>query len=163
MCPASAPSPSSSFSAADRLAVAEEFAALVWRAGRWIRSASTSSQELSASQTALLAHLAAEGPQAGADLARWEGVTPQAVASTLAALHEQGFADRIESPADERRRPSVITAEGRAVLDRVSRRRAEAVHEGLLADLTDDELAALATGVQAVRAAYERHRAAGRA
>lgn len=142
--------------ASDRLAVADEFAALVWRTGRWIRGATAAEGGISASQTAVLAHLSADGPLTSADLARREGVTPQAMAATLAALQERGLTGRVASDGDERRRPSDLTEEGRRVLARVIHGRAEAVHEGLLGGLSDAEVQALAAGVRAVRRAHDR-------
>lgn len=159
MAPLDAPRPAPR---PDRLAVADEFASLVWRAGRWMRGVSSADEGVSASHAAVLAHLAAEGPLTGADLARREGVSPQAMAVTLAALQERGLTARVQASDDERRRPAALTDEGRRTLERVSRRRAEAVHEGLLAALSDTEVQALEAGLRAVRRAQDAHAVGGR-
>jgi len=64
--------------------------------------------ELTASQTAVLSRLM-DGPQGTSDLASKEGVRPQSMAATVAALEERGFVARRQDPDDGRRQLLALT------------------------------------------------------
>jgi DNA-binding MarR family transcriptional regulator len=60
--------------------------------------------DLTPSQTSVLSRLLHDGPAGASDLAAVEGVRPQSMAATLAALEERGMIERRPDPADGRRR-----------------------------------------------------------
>ena len=67
---------------------------------------------LSWSQTIALKHLATDGPATVADLARAEGVKPQSMGTTIAALEEMGLVERNPHPTDRRQMNVALTAKG---------------------------------------------------
>ncbi len=71
--------------------------------------------ELSWSQTMVMSRLAKEGPATTADLARAEGVKPQSIGATIAALEEVGMVARRPHPTDGRQFNIELTAKGAAV------------------------------------------------
>jgi DNA-binding MarR family transcriptional regulator len=71
--------------------------------------------ELSWSQTMVMSRLAKEGPATTADLARAEGVKPQSMGATIAALEEVGMVARRPHPTDGRQFNIELTAKGAAV------------------------------------------------
>ncbi len=58
--------------------------------------------ELSWSQSATLGRLARGGPATTADLARAEGIKPQSMGATMAALEREGLVARAPHPTDGR-------------------------------------------------------------
>ena len=70
--------------------------------------------DLSWSQAIALKHLAAEGPATIADLARAQGMKPQSMGTTIAALEEMGLVERKPHPTDGRQMNIALTAKGRA-------------------------------------------------
>jgi DNA-binding MarR family transcriptional regulator len=58
--------------------------------------------ELSWSQTAALGRLARSGPATTADLARAEGIKPQSMGATMAALERERLVTRTPHPSDGR-------------------------------------------------------------
>jgi DNA-binding MarR family transcriptional regulator len=74
-----------------------------------------STHELSWSQTMVMGRLAKEGPATTADLARAEGVKPQSMGATIAALEEMGMVARRPHPTDGRQFTIELTDEGAAV------------------------------------------------
>ncbi len=80
---------------------------------RRIRSAAPSeSHELSWTQKAVMRRLDADGPATTADLARAEGVKPQSMGATVAALEEMGIVERRPHRTDGRQMNIVLTARG---------------------------------------------------
>lgn len=71
--------------------------------------------ELSWSQTMVMARLAKDGRVTTADLARAEGVKPQSMGATIAALEEIGLVARRPHPTDGRQMTIELTAQGAAV------------------------------------------------
>jgi DNA-binding MarR family transcriptional regulator len=69
--------------------------------------------ELTPSQTAVLSRLM-DGPQGTSDLAAQEGVRPQSMAATVAALEERGLVARRQDPDDGRRQLLALTDEAHA-------------------------------------------------
>src|SRR5262249_29163842 len=61
--------------------------------------------------------LARDGPATSADLARAEGMKPQSMGTTIAALEERGLVERKPHPTDGRQMNIGVTAEGAAVRD----------------------------------------------
>jgi DNA-binding MarR family transcriptional regulator len=62
-----------------------------------------------------MARLARDGPATTADLARAEGMKPQSMGATIAALEERGIVERKPHPTDRRQVNIELTAEGAAV------------------------------------------------
>jgi DNA-binding MarR family transcriptional regulator len=81
---------------------------------RRMRTASAS-HELSWTESSVLARLANDGPATTADLARTEGVKPQSMGTTVAALEERGMVERKPHPTDGRQMNIVLTAKGATV------------------------------------------------
>ena len=81
---------------------------------RRLRTASAS-HELSLTEAAVMARLAKDGPATTADLARAEGMKPQSMGATIAALEEMGMVERKPHPTDGRQVNIELTAKGAAV------------------------------------------------
>jgi DNA-binding MarR family transcriptional regulator len=73
------------------------------------------SQQLSWTETVVMARLAKDGPATIADLARAEGMKPQSMGTTIAALEEVGIVERKPHPTDGRQVNIDLTAKGAAV------------------------------------------------
>jgi DNA-binding MarR family transcriptional regulator len=81
---------------------------------RRVRAAGAS-HELSWTETSVMAGLAKDGPATTADLARAEGIKPQSMGTTIAALEEMGIVERKPHPTDGRQMHIELTAKGAAV------------------------------------------------
>ena len=81
---------------------------------RRVRAASAS-HELSLTEAAVMVRLAKDGPATTADLARAEGMKPQSMGTTIAALEEMGMVERKPHPTDGRQINLELTAKGAAV------------------------------------------------
>jgi DNA-binding MarR family transcriptional regulator len=81
---------------------------------RRVRAAGAS-HELSWTETSVMAGLAKDGPATTADLARAEGIKPQSMGTTIAALEEMGIVERKPHPTDGRQMNIELTAKGAAV------------------------------------------------
>jgi DNA-binding MarR family transcriptional regulator len=81
---------------------------------RRVRSAAAS-HELSLTEAVVLSRLAKDGPATTADLARAEGMKPQSMGTTIAALEEMGLVERKPHPTDGRQVNIELTAKGAAV------------------------------------------------
>ena len=77
--------------------------------------ATAASHELSLTESAVMARLAKDGPATTADLARAEGMKPQSMGTTIAALEEMGMVARKPHPTDGRQVNILLTAKGAAV------------------------------------------------
>ena len=73
------------------------------------------SQELSWTETVVMARLDKDGPATIADLARAEGMKPQSMGTTIAALEEIGIVERKPHPTDGRQVTIELTAKGAAM------------------------------------------------
>src|ERR1700736_5745264 len=76
--------------------------------------AAAASEELSWTEIVVMARLA-NGPATIADLARAEGMKPQSMGTTIAALEEMGIVERQPHPTDGRQVNIELTAKGAAV------------------------------------------------
>jgi DNA-binding MarR family transcriptional regulator len=112
--------------------MAAELKVVVGRIARRLRQAHAAG-ELTLSEASVLSRLDRQGPASPGVLAEEEGVRPQAMAATLAALGQRGLVDRTPDPADGRRVVMSITAAGRAL---VSDRRSVSVQR--IAHVLDD-------------------------
>ena len=77
--------------------------------------AAAASHELSLTEAAVMSRLAKDGPATTADLARAEGMKPQSMGTTIAALEEMGMVERTPHPTDGRQVNIELTAKGAAV------------------------------------------------
>jgi len=77
--------------------------------------AAAASHELSLTESAVMARLARDGPATTADLARAEGMKPQSMGATVAALEERGIVERKPHPTDGREVNIELTAQGAVV------------------------------------------------
>src|ERR1700691_5398738 len=77
--------------------------------------AAAASHELSLTEAAVMARLDKDGPATTADLARAEGMRPQSMGVTIAALEEMGMVERKPHPTDGRQVHIELTARGAAV------------------------------------------------
>ncbi len=66
--------------------------------------------DLTPSQTSVLSRLLNDGPAGTSDLAAAEGVRPQSMAATVAALEALGMVERRPDPGDGRRQLVSLTA-----------------------------------------------------
>ena len=73
------------------------------------------SHELSWAQMAVMRRLDTEGPATTADLARAEGVKPQSMGATVAALEEMGMVERRAHPTDGRQMNIALTRRGESM------------------------------------------------
>jgi DNA-binding MarR family transcriptional regulator len=81
---------------------------------RRVRAAS-GSHELSLTEASVMGRLAKDGPASTADLARAEGMKPQSMGTTIAALEEMGLVERKPHATDGRQVNIGLTAKGAAV------------------------------------------------
>jgi DNA-binding MarR family transcriptional regulator len=77
--------------------------------------AAAAAHELSLTEAAIIGRLAKEGPATTADLARAEGMKPQSMGTTVAALEEMGLVERKPHPTDGRQVNIALTTKGAAV------------------------------------------------
>jgi DNA-binding MarR family transcriptional regulator len=77
--------------------------------------AAAASHELSLTEAAVMARLDRDGPATTADLARAEGMKPQSMGTTIAALEEMGMVERKPHPTDGRQVNIELTAKGAAL------------------------------------------------
>jgi DNA-binding MarR family transcriptional regulator len=77
--------------------------------------ATAASDELSLTESMVIARLAKDGPATTADLARAEGMKPQSMGTTVAALEKMGVVERKPHPTDGRQVNIELTAKGAAL------------------------------------------------
>lgn len=95
--------------------------------------------KLTPTQLQALGHLDREGPMTARDLARFEQVTPQSIARTLAILESDDMVLRVPDPADARASVVSLTGHGRRTLAEDRARRSQWLAELLARDCTDAE------------------------
>jgi DNA-binding MarR family transcriptional regulator len=83
------------------------------------------------------------GPMTASGLAAAEHITPQSMAVTLAALHDQGLVERAPDPDDRRQILWSVTSGGREVIAEDRARRARWLVTAIAEELTEDETARL--------------------
>jgi DNA-binding MarR family transcriptional regulator len=103
-----------------------------------------------------LARLDRLGPTTGAELARIEQISPQAMGITLAALEEQGLVERRRDEADRRRSVTTVTESGREVLRLKRSARAHVIAAGLAGEFTEEELRTLAAAAPLIQRLAEK-------
>jgi DNA-binding MarR family transcriptional regulator len=118
--------------------VAREVRVAVGRLHRRLRLAGEGG--LSASQSSALARIAKGEADSAAALAAMDGVRPQSMAATVAALEQEGLIARSADPADGRRSILRMTPEGEALFRGNRAARQEWLARTLRDRLTEDEL-----------------------
>lgn len=83
---------------------------------RKIQQAKSAGEDLPLSEASVLARLERDGPDSPGSLAALEGVRPQAMATTLAALEQRALVSRRPDPDDGRRAVITVTEAGRTVV-----------------------------------------------
>lgn len=108
---------------------------------RRIRAAAAA-QELSLTESSVMARLSREGPATTAALARAESMKPQSMGATIAALEERGIVARKPHPTDGRQVYIELTAKG-AALRQSARKAKHTWLEHAIAQLPAEEQATL--------------------
>jgi DNA-binding MarR family transcriptional regulator len=83
------------------------------------------------------------GPTTTAELARREGITPQAMGNTVAALDRRGLTSRTPDPLDKRRSLLSLTDEGQRAVDSGSGAFTDRIADALAVSFTESEIEAL--------------------
>ncbi|GAA1671413.1 MarR family winged helix-turn-helix transcriptional regulator [Fodinicola feengrottensis] len=94
---------------------------------------------LSPSQTAVLSRLDKTGPASASALAAAEGVRPQSMAATLAALDQRDLIDRQPDPHDGRRQVISVSEAGLAYINDRRQASEEWLARSLQSQLTEQE------------------------
>jgi DNA-binding MarR family transcriptional regulator len=131
------PSPTSRISRTDA-GLASALRVSIMRLSRRLRNEREASDDLSASQLAVLGTLWLQGPLTIGDLAAMEKVQPPSMTRTVTCLCDKGLLRRDPHASDRRQVVVSLTAAAGAVLDE-SRRRKEAWLSRRLAELTAEE------------------------
>lgn len=133
--------------------VAESLAAdlrvAIGRSSRRIR-AERSDLDLSDTQLSVLFLLDRDGPATPGDLAAHEHVQPPSMTRVVNCLADRGLVTRSDHPDDRRQVLVTITDAGRQEI-RETRRRRDAWLSGVLAGLSPDERAVLASATSILR------------
>jgi DNA-binding MarR family transcriptional regulator len=104
---------------------------------------------LTPTQLSALATVEKAGPLRLGDLAAAEGIAPSTLTRLVTVLEESGYVRRCAVPGDARASTLAITPDGQLVLARI-REETTKVLRGMLADLTPDQRAAIATALPAL-------------
>ena len=99
--------------------------------------------EITLAESSALSRLERGGPATSAELARLDGISPQSMGVTVAALLERGLIERSGDPEDGRRIVLSITGTGRRMVTDKRGARTEQIAAALTDGFTDDELALL--------------------
>jgi DNA-binding MarR family transcriptional regulator len=95
---------------------------------------------LSWSESSALAQLVRDGPATSAELARFEGISPQSMGATLKGLEDAGLVVRGTDPEDGRRVVLSATNGGRHYYKESLDARAQQMVEALLDEFTSTEI-----------------------
>ena len=126
-------------------ALAAELRMAIMRTSRRLRQ-ERSTDDVTPGQYSVLAVLDRQGPRTPRELAAFEKVQPPSMTRVIAVLEERSLVLRSPHPTDRRQVILTVTGEGRAVVQRV-RRRKDAWLARRLAELTADERATLRAAV----------------
>jgi DNA-binding MarR family transcriptional regulator len=100
----------------DPAEVGAQLRLVMGRIVRKLRQGKSHVGDVTLSEASVLARLERDGSDSPTSLAALEGVRPQAMATTLAALEERGLVSRTPDPADGRRAVMAVTDAGRKVV-----------------------------------------------
>jgi DNA-binding MarR family transcriptional regulator len=107
--------------------------------------------DLSLSQMAVLGTLDREGPATVTTLARAEGVRPQSMGATVAALQEAGLVGGAPDPADGRQVMLSLTEAARSWIKASRAAREDWLSQAIRSHLTSAEQQELASAIQLLR------------
>lgn len=107
-----------------------------------------SDETLSAAQTSVIALLGKNGAATASALAGIEGVRPQSMTTTLAALDGMGFIDRHADPNDGRRQIITLSRAGEAQFNGARSARHAWVTEQIRTTLTPEETRTLVAAAE---------------
>jgi DNA-binding MarR family transcriptional regulator len=93
---------------------ASDFTQAIGLLVRRVRAAAAS-HDLSLTESAVMTRLDKDGPATTAELARAEGMKPQSMGTTIAALEDMGIVERRSHPTDGRQMNIELTAKGAAL------------------------------------------------
>lgn len=141
--------------ASDRAAdLAAEFRVVLGKLKRRLREHANKG-DLSLSQMAVLGYLDREGPSTVTALARAEGVRPQSMGATVAALEEAGLVSGAPHPADGRQIMLSLTATARAWLEASRAAREDWLSQSIRSHLSPAEQEDLAKAAALLRRLVE--------
>ena len=127
-------------------AVARDLRVVISRLHRRMREVAAS-DDLTPSQVAVLTRIGKGEASTASALAGLEGVRPQSMAATLAALEERGLVCRTADPEDGRRQLLSLTESGRSTFDGERQARREWFADAVRAEADDADLEVLAQAV----------------
>jgi DNA-binding MarR family transcriptional regulator len=127
----------------------------ITRAARRLRQ--EAGPELSPSQSAALATIERHGPVTPSELAERERIKRPTATRVVANLHEAGLIARVPDPADARSARLELTPTGRALVQRLRRRKTAYLAKRLNA-LAPDELATLEEAAEILERILEEER-----
>ena len=137
--------------ASDRAAdLAAEFRVLLGKLRRRLREHANKG-DLSLSQIAVLGYLDREGPSTVTALARAEGVRPQSMGATVAALEEAGLVSGAPHPADGRQIILSLTTAAREWLKASRAAREDWLSQVIRSNLNPTEQEELASAAALLR------------
>jgi DNA-binding MarR family transcriptional regulator len=134
-------------------AAVAEFAQAIGLLVRRLRAA-TAPNDLSLTENTVLARLAREGAATTAELARAEGMKPQSMGTTVAALEAMGLVARKAHPTDGRQRIIELTTRGQALRKSTIDNKRSWLAEAMLR-LDDEERATLLAAGRIIRRMLE--------
>ncbi|MFE9370254.1 MarR family winged helix-turn-helix transcriptional regulator [Streptomyces sp. NPDC006711] len=114
------------------------------RLRRRLREVADHSQDLTPSQVSALTLIDKGGAASASALAATEGVRPQSMAATLAALDQRGLIQRSPDPEDGRRQLVTLTGAGRERAEGNRQARAEWLTQAFQERYTEQERATIA-------------------
>jgi DNA-binding MarR family transcriptional regulator len=133
--------------AAHAMALAGELRVTIGRLSRRLRE-ETRPGNLTASQLSAVGRLDRDGPATVTTLARAEGVRPQSMGATIAALEAEGLVSGTPDPADGRQTIYALTAECKRILKVSRAAREDWLFRAIQAKLTAREQEKLGTVVE---------------
>ena len=131
-------------------AVAGELRVVLGRLRRRLRD-EVQAGDFTPSQLAVLGRLERDGPATVTTLARAEGVRPQSMGATVAALEAAGFVGGTPDPADGRQTILSLTAAARDTVAAGRAAREDWLFRAIRTTLTSAEQDELATGVELLK------------
>jgi DNA-binding MarR family transcriptional regulator len=96
--------------------------------------------ELTFAESSALSRVERCGPTTSSELARLDGISPQSMGVTVAALLDRGLIERTRDPGDGRRIVLSVTEAGRQVVHDKRGARTGQIAAALSGGFTDDEL-----------------------
>ena len=115
----------------------------------------TNKGDLTLSQMAVLGQLDREGPATVTALAHAEGVRPQSMGATVAALEEAGFVTGAADPADGRQTLLTLTEPGRAWIKASRAAREDWLSGAIRSHLSTSEQDVLARAIELLKRLVE--------